>query len=114
MGVCGDVKNRGIADRRAWRGAVEINWRPPGSVYSEMTARTESPRGVKEIKMRSDFSRHSSVLRLAALAMLAICIVQPQVRAQEEVSFVFHTISWGMDRGQTARFTVGNPNEPVK
>jgi hypothetical protein len=64
--------------------------------------------------MRSDFTCHSSVLRLAALAMLAVCIFQPQVRAQGEVSFVFHTISWGMDRGQTARFTVGNPNEPVK
>ena len=30
----------------------------------------------------------------------------------EEVGFVFHTISWGMVRGQTARFTVVNPNAP--
>lgn len=30
----------------------------------------------------------------------------------EEVGFVFHTISWGMVRGQTARFTVVNPNKP--
>jgi hypothetical protein len=69
---------------------------------------------MKEFKMRADFTRHKSIIRLAALALLAICIVQQQVRAQEEVSFVFHTISWGMVRGQTARFTIGNPNEPLK
>ena len=55
---------------------------------------------------------HNSIIRLAALATLVLCLVQPKVRAQEEVSFVFHTISWGMVRGQTARFTVFNPNEP--
>jgi hypothetical protein len=50
--------------------------------------------------------------KLAALALLAMCLVQPQVRAQEEVSVVFHTISWGMVRGQTARFSVFNTNKP--
>ena len=29
----------------------------------------------------------------------------------EEVRFVFHTVSWGMVRGQTARFNVGNLND---
>jgi hypothetical protein len=113
MGFCG-VKNRGIADRRAWRGAVEINWRPPGSVYSKMIARTESPRDLKEFKMRVNLIFLNSIIRLAALATFVLCLVQSQVHAQEEVSFVFHTISWGMVRGQTARFTMFNPNEPVK
>jgi hypothetical protein len=62
--------------------------------------------------MRVNLICHNSIIRLAALATLALCLVQPQVRAQEEVSLVFHTISWGMVRGQTARFTVFNPNEP--
>ena len=43
-----------------------------------------------------------------------MCFVQPQVRAQEEVSFVFHTISWGVASDQTARGAVASPNEPVK
>jgi hypothetical protein len=64
--------------------------------------------------MHSSFNGHISIIRFAALTLLALCFVQPQVHAQEEVSFVFHTISWGMVRGQTARFTVFNPNEPVK
>jgi hypothetical protein len=55
---------------------------------------------------------HNSIIRLGVLALLALCLFQLQVRAQEEVSLVFHTISWGMGRGQTARFTVFNPNEP--
>jgi hypothetical protein len=104
----------GKAVRRVWRDEIEINRRRPGSVCSEMTARTESPRDVKEFKMRIDFICSSSIIRLSALATLALCLVQPQVRAQEEVSFVFHSISWGMARGQTARFTIFNPNEPVK
>jgi hypothetical protein len=78
-----------------------------------MTAWTEIPREVKEFKMRVNLICHNSIIRLAALALLALCLVQPQVRAQEEVSIVFHTISWGMARGQTARFTIFNPNEPV-
>jgi hypothetical protein len=77
-----------------------------------MTARTESQRDVKEFKMRVNLICHNSIIRLAALATLVLCLVQPKVRAQEEVSLVFHTISWGMVRGQTARFTVFNPNEP--
>lgn len=63
--------------------------------------------------MQSSFSGHISIVRFAALALLALCFVQPQVQAQEEVSLVFHTISWGMVSGQRARFTVFNPNEPV-
>jgi len=62
--------------------------------------------------MRNTLLCHDSQVRRAALALLALCLIQPQVRAQEEVSLVFHTISWGMVRGQTARFTVFNPNEP--
>ena len=62
--------------------------------------------------MHGGFSRYISTIRLAALTLLALGFVQTQVRAQEEVSIVFHTISWGMVRGQTARFTVFNPNEP--
>src|SRR6266498_2400514 len=62
--------------------------------------------------MRNTLLCHDSQVRRAALALLALCLIQPQVRAQEEVSLVFHTISWGMVRDQTARFTVFNPNEP--
>jgi hypothetical protein len=62
--------------------------------------------------MRNALLCHDSQVRRAALALLALCLIQPQVRAQEEVSLVFHSISWGMVRGQTARFTVFNPNEP--
>jgi hypothetical protein len=61
--------------------------------------------------MRNTLLCHDSLVRRAALALLALCLIQPQVRAQEEVSLVFHSISWGMVRGQTARFTVFNPNE---
>ena len=62
--------------------------------------------------MISDITRKALNAKLAALALLALCLVQPQASAQEEVSFVFHTISWGMARGQTTRFSVVNPNEP--
>jgi hypothetical protein len=62
--------------------------------------------------MRSNLTRHARISRLAALALLGLCFVQPHARAQAEVSFVFHTIPWGMVRGQTARFSVFNPNEP--
>ena len=64
--------------------------------------------------MHGGFSRYISTIQLAALTLLAVGFVHTQVRAQEEVSLVFHTISWGMARGQTARFTIFNPNEPVK
>ncbi|HEY9431844.1 MAG TPA: hypothetical protein VI260_10325 [Blastocatellia bacterium] len=63
--------------------------------------------------MRSGYIHHVSIIRLGALALLVLCLFQPKVRAQEEVSLVFHTISWGMARGQTARFTIFNPSEPV-
>jgi hypothetical protein len=62
--------------------------------------------------MRVHLIGHNSIIRLGAAALLALCLIQPQVRAQEEVSLVFHTISWGMARGQRSRFTVFNPNEP--
>jgi len=63
--------------------------------------------------MRIGYIHHVSIIRLGALALLVLCLFQPKVRAQEEVSLVFHTISWGMARGQTARFTIFNPSEPV-
>lgn len=62
--------------------------------------------------MISHITRKALNARLAALALLAVFLVQPQARAQEEVSFVSHTISWGMVHGQTARFSVVNPDEP--
>jgi hypothetical protein len=67
----------------------------------------------KERKMQGGFNRHISIIRLAGLTLLALCFVQPQVQAQEEVSFVYHTIPWGIVSGQTVRFTVFNPNEPA-
>jgi hypothetical protein len=67
----------------------------------------------EEFKMRIGYIHHVSIIRLGALALLVLCLFQPKVRAQEEVSLVFHTISWGMARGQTARFTIFNPSEPV-
>ncbi len=63
--------------------------------------------------MRSGYIHHVSIIRLGALALFVLSLVQPNVRAQEEVSFVFHTISWGMVRGQTAHITIFNTNEPV-
>jgi hypothetical protein len=68
----------------------------------------------EEFKMRSGYIHNVLINRLGALTLLVLCLLQPKVRAQEEVSLVFHTISWGMVRGQTARFTMFNPNEPVK
>ena len=72
--------------------------------------------------MLINFIRSKSITRLAPLALLALCLVQTQIRAQqaapsaaheiEEVRFVFHTISWGMVRNQTARFTLFNLNAP--
>lgn len=62
--------------------------------------------------MRNTLLCHDSQVRWAALALLALCLIQPQVRAQEEVSIVFHTISWGMVRSQTVGFNVFNTNEP--
>jgi len=63
--------------------------------------------------MRSGYIHHVSIIRLGVLVLIVLCLFQPKVRAQEEVSLVFHTISWGMARGQTARFTIFNPIEPV-
>jgi hypothetical protein len=54
------------------------------------------------------------------IGMIALSTVRAAARESgslaelEEVTFVFHTISWGMARGQAARFTIFNPNEPVK
>lgn len=75
--------------------------------------------------MHSNFSHHNSTLQWTALALLVICFAHPQIRAQapdrkagaarpesEEITFVFHTISWGMVRGQSARVSVVNPNKP--
>ena len=62
--------------------------------------------------MKLYLARHIWLARLAALALLALCLLQAQVRAQEQVSFVFHTISWGMVSGQRVGFNVFNTNEP--
>ena len=62
--------------------------------------------------MISDITRKALNAKLAALALLTLCLIQPDARAQEEVSLVFHTIRWGMVRGQTTRFSVLNPNQP--
>jgi hypothetical protein len=66
----------------------------------------------KGFKMRYGFIHHVSIIRPAALALLALCLLKPQVRAQEQVSLVFHTISWGMVSGQRVAFNVFNTNEP--
>lgn len=42
--------------------------------------------------MKSSFIHHVSIIRFGALALLALCFVQPQVRAQREVSSVFHWV----------------------
>ena len=62
--------------------------------------------------MRDNLVHHSRIIWFAALALIVLSLFQQEARAQEEVSIVFHTISWGMVRGQTARFTVANPNQP--
>ena len=62
--------------------------------------------------MRVNRIRHNSIIRFSALALLDLCFVQQQVRAQEDGSLVFNTISCGVVRGQSTRFTVFNSNEP--
>ena len=77
--------------------------------------------------MHSSLIRHHSIIRLAAFALLVVCFSEQPIRAQEseakaataadhhvpdEVTFVLHTTSWGMSRGQTTRISVLNPNEP--
>src|SRR5262245_40577342 len=62
--------------------------------------------------MRDKLTHHRRIIWLAAFALIVSSLFQQQARAQEEVSIVFHTISWGMVRDQTARFTVANPNQP--
>jgi len=53
-------------------------------------------------------------MRLATLALCAVALAPIQAGPQAEISFVFHTISWGMTDGQTARFTVLNPGEALR
>lgn len=69
--------------------------------------------------MSANFTKFKSITRWAMLVLLALCLVQPQILAQqsatpelEEVTFIFHTTSWGMVRNQTARFTLFNLNAP--
>ena len=63
-------------------------------------------------RKRIQVTSHAIIGRLPTLALLALFLVQPQVRAQEEPSVVFHSISWGLVRGQTVRFSVSNPVAP--
>src|SRR5262245_50934158 len=56
-------------------------------------------------------TRRASAGRLTAVALLAVGLVPMHAGAQEGVSFVVHTTSWGMTDGQTARFTVLNSGE---
>lgn len=63
--------------------------------------------------MHSSPADRLSLVRLGAFVLLASCLVEPQARAhEEEVRFVFHSLSWGMVRGQTVRFNVANPEQP--
>jgi hypothetical protein len=65
-------------------------------------------------------------LTLFVVSVAALSLVPPQLRAQPDVSGTapgepptetlsinFEKASFGMARGQTARFTIFNPNEPV-
>lgn len=62
--------------------------------------------------MHSSPADRLSLIRLGALMLLASCLVQPQARAdEEEVHLLFHSLSWGMVRGQTVRFNVANPEQ---
>jgi len=78
--------------------------------------------------MRNNFIRRVSIIRLAALTLLALCFVQPHIRAQETERVTSATArpddgvviltssipSWGMGRGEKSRLTVFNPNESKK
>jgi hypothetical protein len=78
--------------------------------------------------MRVNLIRQNSIVRLAALAMFALCFVQLQICAQEterntsatarpddEVVILTSSIpSWGMSRGEKSRITVFNKNESKK
>ena len=59
--------------------------------------------------MITEITRKALNARAAGL-LLALCLIQTQVGAQEAVSFIFHTNSWRMARGQTARFSVSHPD----
>ena len=62
--------------------------------------------------MISNLTGKAISANLAVLALLAALVAPQDAQAHEEVSFVFHSISWGMTRGQRARVSVLNPNEP--
>ena len=61
--------------------------------------------------MINNISRDALRTRLAVLALLVVFHLQPSVHAKKEISIVFNTVSWGMVRGQTTRFSVSNPLE---
>lgn len=62
--------------------------------------------------MRINFTRHIRIPRLAALALLALCLVQTQIRAQGMTEYILIAPSVGFAGNQTLRFTLLNPNEP--
>jgi hypothetical protein len=75
--------------------------------------------------MRGNFIRHISIIRLAALALLALCIVQPQVHGHptvinagasqsfgEQITFTATISTIGLAPGQKLRYTWANLNDP--
>ncbi|MBA3713631.1 MAG: hypothetical protein H0W76_14450 [Pyrinomonadaceae bacterium] len=65
--------------------------------------------------MRGNFTRHTRINRLAALALLVLCFVQLPARAQFNNPKTFQIISAGSDglaRGQTLRYTWANLSDP--
>jgi hypothetical protein len=62
--------------------------------------------------MRINFSRYHSLTWLAALALLALCWEQPQLRAQGISAFFLSAPSVGLLRDEALRFTLINPGAP--
>jgi hypothetical protein len=106
---------------------IDFSRARPGSVCSDLTAHTENPREVKEFEMHSNLIRHHAIIRQAALTLLVVCFAQQGICAQQpegksattaghsepdEVRAVRYSYAWVLIRGQTARISVVNPNEP--
>src|SRR4029453_11897260 len=89
--------------------------------------------GKRSYIMRNNFTRHGSITQLAALSLLAFCLIQmpagvvqsdknnttPQSNPSDgAVVILSSSIPLGMGRGQTIRFTLFNPpnsqREPLR
>lgn len=73
--------------------------------------------------MRIDLMRHALIAKLAAVVLLALCLIQWNARASQPINIsaaqttgtftlTFNGATLGLARGQTLRLTGSNGNEP--